>query len=84
MPPGLHNYHQDILILKLRATGFVERSSSGQLPQDPLHLHGEKIATAMGTRSRADTPITASEISAVLRRAKQSAPGQDATSYTMM
>ena len=65
-------------------TRFVERSSSGQLPQDPLQLHDEKIATVMGTRSRADVPITASEISAVLRRAKQSAPGQDAISYTMM
>ena len=65
-------------------TGFVERTSSGQLQQDLLQPHEEKIATAMGTQSRADTPITASEISAVLRNTRQSAPGQDAISYTMM
>ena len=65
-------------------TGFVEQTLSGQLSRDLLQLHDEKIATAMGKRSRADIPITASEISAVLRNTRQSASGQDAISYTTM
>ena len=39
----------------------------------------------MGTRFRAiNVPITAKEISAVLKNTKQSAPGQDAITYTKM
>ena len=65
-------------------SGFVERASSAQLPHGPPDFDHAKILNAKGQQSRADRPITANEIRYALKRAKHSAPGEDAISYEMM
>ena len=65
-------------------SGFVERASSAQFPHSPPDFDQAKILNAKGQQSRADRPITASEIRYALKRAKHSAPGEDAISYEMM
>ena len=64
--------------------GFVERSSSMQLPHGSPEFNQAKIINAKAQQSRADRPITTSEVTAALKKANHSAPGQDATSYEMM
>ena len=65
-------------------SGFVERASSAQLPHGPPDFDQAKTLNAKGQQSRADRPITASEIRYALKRAKHSAPGEDTISYEMM
>ena len=65
-------------------SGFVERSASTQLPVGPPPCDVEKLEAALRQQSRADRPIQASEISAVLKKAKQGAPGEDCISYEIM
>ena len=65
-------------------SGFVERSASTQLPVGPPPCDVEKLEAALRQQSRADRPIHASEISAVLKKAKQGAPGEDCISYEIM
>ena len=64
--------------------GFVERSSSMQLPHGPPEFNQAKIINAKAQQSRAVRPITTSEVTAALKKANHSAPGQDAISYEMM
>ena len=64
--------------------GFVERSSSMQLPHCPPEFNQAKIINAKVQQSRADRPITTSEVTAALKKANYSAPGLDAISYEMM
>ena len=48
--------------------GFVERSSSIQLPHGPPEFNQAKIINAKAQQSRADRPITTSEITSALKR----------------
>ena len=65
-------------------SGFVERVSFAQLPHGPPDFDQAKIMNAKNNPSRADRSITASEVRYALKRAKCSAPGEDAISYEMM
>ena len=65
-------------------SGFVERAASTQLPDGAPPCDVEKLAAALRQQSWADRPIQASEISAVLKKAKQGAPGEDCISYEIM
>ena len=70
---------------------FVDRSSSTQFPVDveatiqqhrPARL--QLVDNALGLPSESDRPITCSEINAVLKTTKDTSPGEDTLSYSMV
>ena len=63
---------------------FINRSSSDQLTQQHTQDITDTITNAMEQNSLTDIHITSQEINAVIKEAKNTAPGEDTISYTMI
>ena len=63
---------------------FINRSSSDQLTQQHTQDITDTITNAIEQNSPTDIHITSQEINAVIKEAKNTAPGEDTISYTMM
>ena len=70
---------------------FVARSSSDQLQQEDVRIlqqhkpiRKQQIQEAINSPSECDRPITVSEIDNVLKKVRDSTPGEDTISYSML
>ena len=72
-------------------TEFVARSSSDQLQEEDIRIlqrgqpiRQQQIHEAVNSHSECDVPITISEIINVLKKVRDSSPGDDTISYSML
>ena len=72
-------------------TEFVARSSSDQLQEEDIRIlqrgqpiRQQQIYDTINSHSEYDVPITISEINTVLKKVRDSSPGDDTISYSML
>ena len=67
-------------------TEFVQRSASTNLPSNtaPNQEHEQRITNALDIPSRADRPISAMEVNRALKGTRNSSPGEDAITFSML